>query len=382
MDSELAQLQYAQRPTAHDCPRVFYSTALTRLRPPSVCVCRQRNAQIDRQQQSLMREAGAVVREQEDRLAALPVGVDTTRASRELRRSAAAVAATPGAAPEATRPQRWLSATEEEAVVSAGAEEAAEEEAMALEAAAVEDALVARMAAASSSDETPAPSRDSGRAAAVPTGGEEAMGGEASLRYTKARLAVTVEELERLRALLAQKSAAVVEAEASLKELQQKNSTLSRTERSLQAALEKEKSTGSESVRRAETLERELSLLKRQGDDAAKREKTSGADARSKDVRLNRALEELERTRAQLKQLKDERDGAGVGARNEASRLAAENTRLRKRQSELVLAFKKQAKLIDVLKRQKLHVEAATLLSFTEDEFSKTLELGEQLAMT
>ena len=134
-------------------------------------------------------------------------------------------------------------------------------------------------------------------------------------------------------------------------------------------------------MRRAETLERELSLLKRQGDDAAKREKTSGADARSKDVRLNRALEELERTRAQLKQLKDERDGAGVGARNEASRLAAENTRLRKRQSELVLAFKKQAKLIDVLKRQKLHVEAATLLAFTEEEFSKTLELGEQLAL-
>ena len=29
----------------------------------------------------------------------------------------------------------------------------------------------------------------------------------------------------------------------------------------------------------------------------------------------------------------------------------------------------------------KLHVKAATLLSFTEDEFSKTLELGEQLAL-
>ena len=79
--------------------------------------------------------------------------------------------------------------------------------------------------------------------------------------------------------------------------------------------------------------------------------------------------------------LKDERDGAGQASRLETQRLAAENMRLRKRQSELILAFKKQAKPIDVLKRQKLHVEAATLLSFTEEEFSKTLELGEQLAL-
>ena len=62
---------------------------------------------------------------------------------------------------------------------------------------------------------------------------------------------------------------------------------------------------------------------------------------------------------------------------NEAhQKLTAEAAQLRAQKADLLQAFGKQAKLIDVLKRQKMHLEAARLLAFTEDEFTKTLELG------
>ena len=59
--------------------------------------------------------------------------------------------------------------------------------------------------------------------------------------------------------------------------------------------------------------------------------------------------------------------------------LQQENKILEKQRNELLLGFKKQLKLVDILKRERTHLEAAQLFHYTQNEFMKTLELGKNI---
>lgn len=81
----------------------------------------------------------------------------------------------------------------------------------------------------------------------------------------------------------------------------------------------------------------------------------------------------------QLREARAIEQGKNEGQRRDMERLVEDNRKLEKQRNELLQAFKKQMKLIDVLKRQKMHIESAKLLAFTEDEFVKVLELGDKV---
>ena len=80
--------------------------------------------------------------------------------------------------------------------------------------------------------------------------------------------------------------------------------------------------------------------------------------------------------RCQLAALRAAKSEEAENQRNECGKLEAKVSRLERQKSELLSAFKKQAKLVDVLRRQRVHVEAARALAFTEEEFMKTLDWG------
>lgn len=71
--------------------------------------------------------------------------------------------------------------------------------------------------------------------------------------------------------------------------------------------------------------------------------------------------------------------GKSEGTRRDMEKLVDDNRKLERQRNELMAAFKKQMKLIEILKRQKMHIESAKLLAFTEDEFIKVLELGDKV---
>ena len=123
-----------------------------------------------------------------------------------------------------------------------------------------------------------------------------------------------------------------------------------------------------------ETLEQDVALLKKDLKTAERLAKQADSVSKSKDLQLKRATETITKLKAQLQDTQSKSKGQDSGDQSKLHEAENRIKLLEKHRSDLVDAFRKQMKLIDVLKKQKVHIEAARLLNFTEEEFMKTLD--------
>ncbi|XP_054069335.1 testis-expressed protein 9 isoform X4 [Rissa tridactyla] len=209
----------------------------------------------------------------------------------------------------------------------------------------------------------------------IPSIGNE-MGAEAQIRFLKVKLRVTQEELDSVVCECRKKDDENQNLKSRLKDMEEENTRLQRTISMQRSQTEKYKMLSQEAKKKSEVLQQEVIALEKDLENLKRVQKQATTSQSAIEVRLNRALEETERYKVELNKLKQSTKDVANQELKTIEELKTENKKLQKQKGELMTGFKKQLKLIDILKRQKMHIEAAKMLSFTEEEFMKALEWG------
>ncbi len=134
-----------------------------------------------------------------------------------------------------------------------------------------------------------------------------------------------------------------------------------------------------ENMEKMRYFESEMARLRQMCKTLSAENKEKKINRRTVDIRLSRALKDAEKYRKMLAKVENSHKNTQNIRSDEMAQLKNENKALKRQRMELLSAFKKQMKLIDILKKQKIHIEAAKVLEISERNFTKSLEIGENL---
>ncbi|XP_075996172.1 testis-expressed protein 9 [Genypterus blacodes] len=196
------------------------------------------------------------------------------------------------------------------------------------------------------------------------------------IRVLNAEVRVMQEEMEQLSYECYKKDDEISKLNRAVKDLEEDRARLQKNTNVQQTQISKHKDSAEESTKKSSVLQLQVAALRKEIENLNRTHKKAAGVHSAAEIRLNRAQEEVERLKGQLSSLKQTNQDKINQEHQSKENLLAENKMLKKQKAELLVGFKKQLRLIDVLKRQKMHFEAAKLLSFTEEEFLKALDWG------
>lgn len=187
---------------------------------------------------------------------------------------------------------------------------------------------------------------------------------EVNERLLKAKIKSLLIQVQELTSQKDRAESAVIELKSELKALQgnkiRKGNPPSERQRRLEVELE--------------CLKGENQDLKKEIDGLQAIVKESESKSRVRESRLKQTLKSIQTLKEQLLDKKNEKNESNSQIQREVVELKTQNKTLEKKNSDLLNCCKKQMQLIDVLKKQKIHLEASRLLDFTEQEFVSALD--------
>jgi hypothetical protein len=121
-------------------------------------------------------------------------------------------------------------------------------------------------------------------------------------------------------------------------------------------------------------LEADLKNTRTENEGAIKKCKLAETELAAKNLKLDKMLLQIEKQKLVITNEGSSYKSELDASRQTAQSLFAETKSLSNQNKELQMAIKKQQQLIEILKKQKLHMASIKYLEFSQQEFLKILE--------
>jgi len=207
--------------------------------------------------------------------------------------------------------------------------------------------------------------------------GASQMSESSQLKLQKARYKALEKNFQELTGALQHKDRELIELTKQRDIIFKDNKKLSRQLSNATGKVSKAERIAEECENKVALLRNQVTEEKRKFKEIQRVHKEHNQKTRTNDIRLTRALEEAEKAKKELLAFRSNNRDNTSSRIQKITGLQKENKQLRSEKKQLLTLFKKQMKLVDILKRQKLHMEAMKLLSYSEDAFLKLVSQGE-----